>query len=144
MNNQKIHVNHRSFSGKIANIMQWLLNISLVMLAIILCFFLIKELISLTSLIFHVKEITNHASYLLTEKIVVFFLYFEFLSLIVKYFQTNYHFPLHYFLYIGITAMIRLIIIEHSASYATLIYAGSILLMIIALFIAHSERLQKS
>ncbi len=74
----------------------------------------------------------------------IFFLYFEFLALIVKYFKSNYHFPLRYFLYIGITAMVRLIIVDHSNAMHTLLFALSILVMIIALYIVHTDRLHKS
>lgn len=45
----------------------------------------------------------------------VYFLYFEFIALIVKYFQSGFHFPLRYFVYIGITAIVRLIIVDHKS-----------------------------
>ncbi|MCT8666170.1 phosphate-starvation-inducible protein PsiE, partial [Glaesserella parasuis] len=80
----------------------------------------------------------------IVEKIVIFFLYFEFLALIVQYFKYNYHFPLRYFLYIGITAMVRLIIVDHSNAMHTLLFALAILVMIVALYIVHSKRLHKS
>lgn len=121
--------------------MQWVLNISLVILAGILVIFLAQETYSLAQVL--LTE-SNKASYLLIEKIVVYFLYFEFLALIVKYFKTNYHFPLRYFIYIGITAMVRLIIVDHSSAVNTLLFSGSILLMVIALFLVSSERLRKS
>lgn len=41
--------------------------------------------------------------------------YFEFIALIVKYFQSGFHFPLRYFVYIGITAIVRLIIVDHKS-----------------------------
>lgn len=87
---------------------------------------------------------SKEASYLVIEKIVVYFLYFEFLALIVKYFKTNYHFPLRYFLYIGITAMVRLIIVDHSDPIGTLLFACAIFVMVIALFLVNSARLRKS
>ncbi len=49
----------------------------------------------------------------LVEGLVVYFLYFEFIALIVKYFESGFHFPLRYFVYIGITAIVRLIIVDH-------------------------------
>ena len=70
------------------------------------------------------------------EEIVVFFLYFEFVALIVKYFKNNYHFPLRYFIYIGITAIVRLIIVQHDNPYSVLIWSGAILLLVISLAIA--------
>ncbi|MGY4677376.1 phosphate-starvation-inducible protein PsiE [Pasteurella sp. P03HT] len=133
--------NHSHFSKLISSLLQWVLNISLVILAAILVIFLAQETYSLAQVL--LTE-TNKASYLLIEKIVVYFLYFEFLALIVKYFKTNYHFPLRYFIYIGITAMVRLIIVDHSSAVNTLLFSGSILLMVIALFLVSSERLRKS
>ena len=70
------------------------------------------------------------------EGILVFFLYFEFVALIVKYFKNNYHFPLRYFIYIGITAIIRLIIVQHDDPKSVLIWAAAILLLVISLAIA--------
>lgn len=61
--------------------------------------------------------------------------HFEFISMIVKYFKENYHFPLRYFLYIGITAVIRLIIVNHDDPINTLIYSLVILTLIISYFI---------
>ncbi|GJJ80312.1 protein PsiE [Pasteurella canis] len=135
--------NHSHFSKIISSLLQWVLNISLVILAMILVIFLAQETYSL-ALVLLIETNTNKASYLLIEKIVVYFLYFEFLALIVKYFKTNYHFPLRYFLYIGITAMVRLIIVDHSSAINTLLFSGSILLMVLALFLVSSERLRKS
>lgn len=54
----------------------------------------------------------------LAEQILNFFLYFGFLGLISQYFRSGYHFPLRYFIYTGITAMVRLIIVEHENALA--------------------------
>lgn len=64
------------------------------------------------------------------EQAVMFFLYFGFISLIVQYFKSGYHFPLRYFIYAGITAMLRLIIVNQMD---TILFAGAILIMVIAL-----------
>lgn len=129
------------FPQAISSFLQWVLNISLLVLAIILVVFLAKETYGLA---FVLLEQPKEASYVLIEKIVVYFLYFEFLALIAKYFKTDYHFPLRYFLYIGITAMVRLIIVDHSSPLNTLLFSGAILLMVFALFMVSSERLRKS
>ncbi|WP_410678659.1 phosphate-starvation-inducible protein PsiE [Avibacterium paragallinarum] len=129
------------FPQAISAFLQWVLNISLLVLAFILVVFLAKGTYGLIMVLFEQSE---EASYVLIEKIVVYFLYFEFLALIVKYFKTDYHFPLRYFLYIGITAMVRLIIVDHSSSINTLLFSGAILLMVIALFLVSTERLKKS
>ena len=84
-----------------------------------------------------VKFLADQGNYQhFVEGILVFFLYFEFVALIVKYFKNNYHFPLRYFIYIGITAIIRLIIVQHDDPYSVLIWSGAILLLVISLAIA--------
>lgn len=79
----------------------------------------------------------------LLEGLLVYFLYFEFIALIIKYFEVKYHFPLRYFIYIGITAIIRLIIIDHESPMDTLLYAGAILVLVITLYIANTQQLKR-
>ena len=67
------------------------------------------------------------------EEIINFFLFFEFLSLVVKYFKNNFHFPLRYFIYIGITAIIRLIIVSHESSLDLFLWSAAILALVISL-----------
>ena len=123
------------FDKNISNIFLWVMNLGLLIIGILLSFGLLIE----------AKEIFNEGMKFLTslgsyqnfiEEIVVFFLYFEFVALIVKYFKNNYHFPLRYFIYIGITAIVRLIIVQHDNPYSVLIWSGAILLLVISLAIA--------
>ncbi|MDX5629656.1 MULTISPECIES: phosphate-starvation-inducible protein PsiE [unclassified Brenneria] len=121
--------------------LQTILNIGLLILAIILVIFLGKETYHLAQVLLITNE--KDSSYQLIESIVIYFLYFEFIALIVKYFQSGYHFPLRYFVYIGITAIIRLIIVDHKNPIDTLIYAAAILLLVITLYLANSNRLKR-
>ena len=79
------------------------------------------------------KETNDYKLFL--ANILIFFLYFEFITMIVKYFKENYHFPMRYFIYIGITAMVRLIIVDHNQALDTLLYSLVILVLIIGYFI---------
>jgi protein PsiE len=110
-------------------------------LAAILTLFLGRETYHLALVLFVNND--ESSSYLLIEGIVIYFLYFEFIALIVKYFSSGYHFPLRYFIYIGITAIIRLIIVDHKSPYDTLVYACAILVLVVTLFLANSERLRR-
>lgn len=130
---------HSRFGKFISETFQWTLNLSLLVAGVLLSYSLFAEAYSLYSLLMSHSE-----KFQIVETIVIFFLYFEFLALIVQYFKYNYHFPLRYFLYIGITAMIRLIIVDHSNAMHTLLFALAILVMIVALYLVHSNRLHKS
>ncbi len=68
----------------IATILQWVLNCGLLILAIVLVSFLIKETYVIASLLFNLAA--EESSYQLLEGILIYFLYFEFIALIVKYF----------------------------------------------------------
>ncbi|KGD70420.2 phosphate-starvation-inducible protein PsiE [Tatumella morbirosei] len=125
----------------IASVLQWILNIGLIALAIILVIFLGKETLHLANVLFHTGE--ESSSYLLIEGIVIYFLYFEFIALIVKYFQSGFHFPLRYFIYIGVTAIIRLIIVDHKNPFDTLCYSAALLILVGTLWLANSKRLKR-
>ncbi|KAA5923813.1 phosphate-starvation-inducible protein PsiE [Pantoea sp. Bo_2] len=129
------------FARHLATVLQWVLNLGLLSLAIILIVFLGKETIHLANVLFNTGE--QASSYLLIEGIVIYFLYFEFIALIVKYFQSGYHFPLRYFVYIGITAIIRLIIVDHKNPFDTLCYSAAILILVVTLWLANSNRLKR-
>ncbi|MFK8259212.1 phosphate-starvation-inducible protein PsiE [Erwinia sp. AnSW2-5] len=126
---------------RLAFALQMVLNTGLIVLACILIIFLGKETIHLGNVLLNTGEQTS--SYLLIEGIVIYFLYFEFIALIIKYFQSGYHFPLRYFVYIGITAIIRLIIVDHKNPFDTLAYAIAILILVVTLWLANSNRLKR-
>jgi len=120
--------------------LQLFLNVCLVLLALILAFLLMKELIEFVNILL----IGGTSDYkLFLANILIFFLYFEFITMIIKYFKEDYHFPLRYFIYIGITAMIRLIIVEHDHPINTLIYALIILILIVSYFIINITPLER-
>jgi protein PsiE len=127
----------QKYKIKLSDVLQFSLNTALILLAISLCILLGKEIIFFIHLSVFTHDLDNH--YLLLERILIFFLYFEFIAMIVKYFQENYHFPLRYFLYIGITAMIRLVIVEHDNPVNTLLHTLAILVLIIGYYIIKSS-----
>lgn len=126
---------------RLAFALQMVLNTGLIVLACILIIFLGKETIHLANVLLNTGQQTS--SYLMIEGIVIYFLYFEFIALIVKYFQSGYHFPLRYFVYIGITAIIRLIIVDHKNPFDTLAYTIAILILVVTLWLVNSNRLKR-
>ncbi|WP_214814633.1 phosphate-starvation-inducible protein PsiE [Exiguobacterium sp. s196] len=117
-------------------IFQFALNTALILLAFTFFVLLGKEIIYFIQFSIFNEGVENQ--YKLLERILIFFLYFEFIAMIIKYFQGHYRFPLRYFLYIGITAMIRLIIVYHENPIDTLLYASAILVLIVGYYIMSS------
>ena len=133
-------INYSRLIQAIPKCLQVFLNSCLVLLALILSFLLIKELLEFLS---SFVEGNSKDYKLFLANILIFFLYFEFITMIIKYFKENYHFPLRYFIYIGITAMIRLIIVEHDHPVSTLIYSLVILILIIGYYIINVTPLER-
>lgn len=126
----------------VPRILQWFLNSCLITLALFLAILMVKELVVFFDILFsQQKNSREHEVFL--ANILIFFLYFEFITMIVKYFKEDYHFPLRYFIYIGITAIIRLVIIDHTNAKNMLIYALVILLLIIGYFIINITPLER-
>lgn len=121
-----------SLKKGIPQLLQIILNVSLIVLGIVLSIMIMIELVEFIQMVFSSEK--RDYKYFLAN-ILVFFLYFEFITMIVKYFQEDYHFPLRYFLYIGITAMVRLIIVEHEHAVDTLLFSLVILVLIISYYI---------
>ena len=117
---------------RISKLLLTIKNIALVGVGIALCIALINTLISLGFITW--ANIQGYSTYsLLIEELITFFFYFEFIALIVKYFKNNFHFPLDFFLYIGITALVRLLIIDHESALDMLLWSISIFVLVCCL-----------
>ena len=128
---------------RISKLLLTIKNIALVGVGIALCIALINTLISLVYVTW--ANIQGYSTYsLLIEEIITFFLYFEFIALIIKYFKNNFHFPLDFFLYIGITAIVRLLIIDHESALDMLLWSISILVLVCCLVLVEKFLNNKS
>ena len=128
---------------KISRLLLTIKNIALLGVGVALCIALVNSLINL-GIITWANIFGESTYYFLIEELITFFLYFEFIALIVKYFKNNFHFPLDFFLYIGITAIVISVIIAHDTSIDILIWSISILVLVCSLvlvkkFIGHDE-----
>ncbi|MCM7231184.1 phosphate-starvation-inducible PsiE family protein [Enterobacter hormaechei] len=100
----------------ISTILQTVLNLGLLSLGLILVVFLGKETVHLADVLFAPEQTSKYA---LVEG------------------------PLRYFVYIGITAIVRLIIVDHKSPLDVLIYSAAILLLVITLWLCNSKRLKR-
>ena len=86
----------------ITGVLKIVLCTALIALAIVLIIALGKITYTLAMMVLNTSTVVP---YDVAEQAVMFFLYFGFIGLIVQYFKSGYHFPLRYFIYAGITAM---------------------------------------
>ncbi|MGG1485813.1 phosphate-starvation-inducible protein PsiE [Peribacillus castrilensis] len=115
---------------------QMVLNTSLIILSFILIYFLFRQLYYISNDIYWANKDVHG----IFSKILIFFLYFGFISMIVQYFREDYHFPLRYLIYIGITATIRFIIVNNENSIQTLWLATVVFVLTISyLMLPHPE-----
>lgn len=120
------------FLQRVSTFFQWVLNFTLFSIGIVLTVAVLNTAFYIVTLIPGLFT-TDVAYTTFLEEIINFFLFFEFLSLVVKYFKNNFHFPLRYFIYIGITAIIRLIIVSHESAMDLFLWASAILALVISL-----------
>ncbi len=120
------------FLQQVSTFFQWVLNFTLFSIGIVLTVAVLNTAFYIVTLIPGLFT-TDLAYTTFLEEIINFFLFFEFLSLVVKYFKNNFHFPLRYFIYIGITAIIRLIIVSHESSMDLFLWSSAILALVISL-----------
>ncbi|OEK76820.1 phosphate-starvation-inducible protein PsiE [Staphylococcus equorum] len=106
------------------------LNLCIAILGVILVVFLFQEC---WGMIYTFIENKNMKYNYVVEKMLIAFMHIEFILLIIQYFRKNYHFSLQFFIYVGITAVIRFIIVEHYNAIETLLLAVTIGVLIFCL-----------
>jgi protein PsiE len=113
----------------IRHVIQWsqlVMNLSLISIMLILAWLMMKQVVIIG---YFALSDTPEVHEVLVE-VVSFFLYFAFISMIVVYFKEDYHFPLRYLLYIGITGTLRFIIINRDDAMQNLLLSIVIVLLI--------------
>lgn len=113
------------------------LGIGMLVLGIIMFGFFLKDVWQLAQLLWQVNLTDNF--YNITRLILETFLFFEFVVLTQEYFLKN-HISLENFMYIGITAMLRNLLVYHDDTLGILIQSVAIGLMILVLIVYRWSR----
>lgn len=116
----------------VVNCNKWLhrfVDSLLVILGVMLMGVMIKQLVGIGQEVFLVRGDFD----VVIDKVLSFFLCFEFFTMILRYIQEDHHIPLRYLIYICITAILRQEIGNHTTALNTLLVALSILLLVITL-----------
>lgn len=118
--------------SRVPKVFLFVMNAALILVGCILSISLALEVVDLFHLMIGLFQGTTRYEELI-EGLITFFLYFEFIALIMKYFAHNFHFPLRYFLYIAITAIVRLLIVSHESALNLLLWSIAILILVFSL-----------
>lgn len=117
---------------KVANYFEYVLNSLMIIIGVVIFGFLLREIYNLAHLLLKVEDMRSHFNQI-TDATLAVFLFFEFMSLVREYFIKDAHISMESFLYIGVTALIRAILVYHDQTMKTLLLALSIGILVVAL-----------
>ncbi|QLL70761.1 phosphate-starvation-inducible protein PsiE [Lactobacillus sp. 3B(2020)] len=115
------------WADKIGALLQVLSLICISLLGLALIYFMVDELITVVK-ISTVTTATNY--YLLLEGVVTFFLFFEFVAMVINILRNGGHISVNFLLGLGITALVRWLITEHEKSLDDLIVSLAVLALV--------------
>ncbi len=107
-------------------VMRRIVSAVLLVLSGLLFVFGAREMVLLGMIIVMPASWDEHAFWVHTYNL---FMALEFVFMIIKYFEENYHFPLRYILYIAVTSVCRSMMVDHGQLVAC---AGATVLLAVA------------
>lgn len=114
----------------IIRILSALSMIALMAVGIVIVLFLFKDAYSMLLLVF--KHGSAEHYYEMLEGILSFFIFFEFLTLIVTSLKNRGHVSVLFLLSLGITALIRVLLTYHDSMIGVVAIAAAILILVVA------------
>lgn len=114
-----------------------ILDLAMLVLGIVMIGFFVKELWELVTMLIHVDLATDFFG--VAERILETFLFFEFVVLTREYFIQD-RISLQNFMYIGITALLRNLLVYHADTIGILIQAAIAILILVLVVYRWSRR----
>ena len=114
-----------------------ILDLAMLVLGIVMIGFFVKELWELVTMLMHVDLATDFFG--VAERILETFLFFEFVVLTREYFIQD-RISLQNFMYIGITALLRNLLVYQADTIGILIQAAAIAILILVLVVYRWSR----
>ncbi|EOI05090.1 phosphate-starvation-inducible protein PsiE [Enterococcus moraviensis ATCC BAA-383] len=119
--------------GIMKKYVNWVLDVVLGVLALLILVFMIRQLIDISTFIS--KPMTPKNLSIVMQEVVAFFMLFEFIMMVIRYIQEGHHIPIRYLILICITAILRQLMVLHGDAVQTLLLSVSILSLVIVLFV---------
>lgn len=105
-------------------------TVALILIGVFFAIIIFKDLYEVFNQFFSGQHLEEN--YIL-EKMFLIFLYIEIIAAVKIYFSEHFHFPIKFFIYIGITDMVREIIIQRDHANEVLLYAIALIILVGAL-----------
>ena len=118
---------------KFVNLLSKISFMLLMVVGLLMVYFLFREVYNLVLLAFLSESEVHY--YDILESILSFFIFFEFLTLIITSLRNKGHVSLIFLLSLGITSLIRLLLTYHERLVGVLLIASAILILIIGVFV---------
>lgn len=121
------------FIVKFSRFLQLLTIIAMALLGICLSVVLFIELFNLSTQLFTLN--LANVYFKILDDVIVFFLFFEFIAMIISALKHNGHISVNFLMSLGVTALLRGLIATHGDPIEIVLYALAILLLIIGMVI---------
>lgn len=121
----------KKFYGWADHLATFLQVISLVcigLLGLSLIYFMVDELVAIVRLSTLPSTLDNY--YILLEAVVTFFLFFEFIAMVINILRNGGHISVNFLIGLGITALIRWLIANHGKALDALLISLAVLALI--------------
>ncbi|PCR99105.1 phosphate-starvation-inducible protein PsiE [Lactococcus fujiensis] len=121
------------FEDKVVNFLTKASFFSLILVGCVIIFFLFREVYYMLEMT--IRAETSSAYYKILDSILSFFIFFEFLTLILTSIRHKGHVSLIFLLSLGVTALIRVLLIYHDNLIGVLAISCSILILIVGIIV---------
>ena len=127
---------------KISKLFEYLLDIAMFVIGILMFGLLIKQMIIVSQLIL-LPDFTENLPEI-TDAALMLFLFFEIIVIVKEYYVKDAHLSIETFLFVAITALVRVILLKHDNYIETLSLSFSVLVLIITLVFYRKNRKTKT
>lgn len=127
---------------KISKLFEYLLDIAMFIIGLLMFGLLAKQIIAVTQLILLPNFTENLPE--ITDASLMLFLFFEIIVIVKEYYVKDAHLSIETFLFVAITALVRVILLKHENYIETLSLSFSVLILIITLVFYRKNRKPKT
>ena len=123
---------------RISQIFEFILDMGMSIIGIIMVLLFARQLFNVSALIIGPHFESNLPE--ITDGSLMLFLFFEIIVIVKEYYVKDAHLSIETFLFVGITALVRVILIKHDNYVETLMLSLSVLILILTLVFYRKSR----